>query len=326
MCTYNGSKYLPEQLESFALQSRLPDELVICDDLSTDDTSRIINAFAEGALFKVRFYQNDKNLGSTKNFEKAIGLCSGDIIVLSDQDDVWTLDKLKIIEKTFYDRMDVGAIFSNADVVDSQLDPLGYELWDAVRFSKNERCIFVNGRQVNVLLKHNVVTGATMAFRASFKRQVLPIPKIWIHDAWIAFIISLFSEIAPINEPLIKYRQYSGQQIGMDNINLSTTISMFLRYSIFHSKISHIIDGTKKYRAQEADRYKLALERYVQITGSIDKNLLFLMNKKISHSEFRITLPNYRILRIPLILKELMLLRYARYSHRQIYALIDFIF
>lgn len=87
MCTYNGEKYLREQLESIARQTLLPNELVVCDDCSSDETVEIIQDFSRNAPFSVRLMINENNLGFAKNFEKAITLCSGEIIVLSDQDD-----------------------------------------------------------------------------------------------------------------------------------------------------------------------------------------------------------------------------------------------
>ncbi|MBC7931137.1 MAG: glycosyltransferase, partial [Rubrivivax sp.] len=89
MCTYDGGRYLAEQLASIAAQTRAPDELVVCDDRSRDETTSIVRRFAETAPFPVRLYVNEQNLGSTRNFEKAIGLCEGELIALSDQDDVW---------------------------------------------------------------------------------------------------------------------------------------------------------------------------------------------------------------------------------------------
>lgn len=94
VCTYNGSRFLPEQLTSIAAQTRLPDEMVVCDDGATDATAEIIEKFARTAPFLVRFIRNSQNLGSTKNFENAIGLCTGDLIALSDQDDIWMREKL----------------------------------------------------------------------------------------------------------------------------------------------------------------------------------------------------------------------------------------
>jgi glycosyltransferase involved in cell wall biosynthesis len=118
LCTYNGAKYLKEQLDSIGRQTRLPDELVICDDRSTDGTPGIVSQFAAEARFPVAFTVNKVNLGATKNFEKAIGRCTGDIILQSDQDDVWLDKKLELIEGIFLNNPDVRAIFSDAEVVD----------------------------------------------------------------------------------------------------------------------------------------------------------------------------------------------------------------
>ena len=101
MAAYNGADYLSEQLSSFLLQTRLPDELVVCDDASSDSTVSIIEEFALRAPFEVRLIKNKQNLGYIRNFEKALSLCQGDLIFLSDQDDVWFPEKVCYIEKFF---------------------------------------------------------------------------------------------------------------------------------------------------------------------------------------------------------------------------------
>ena len=121
MCTYNGGSSLREQLTSVLTQGRLPDELVICDDGSTDCTVEIVREFQAAAPFEVQLIVNDKKLGSTKNFEKCIQLCKGDIIVLSDQDDSWQPDRLRLSEEVFLARPDAGAVFSDALIVDDNL-------------------------------------------------------------------------------------------------------------------------------------------------------------------------------------------------------------
>jgi glycosyltransferase involved in cell wall biosynthesis len=133
MCTYNGAEFLPAQLESIFRQTRPADEIVVCDDGSTDETRSLIPE-------SVVFHENEKNLGTVKNFEKAIGLCTGDVVVLSDQDDVWRQDKLQLIEEAFSRNPNVGLVFSDADVVDEQLNPLGRRMWDEVGFGRQRAC------------------------------------------------------------------------------------------------------------------------------------------------------------------------------------------
>src|ERR1019366_197610 len=89
LCTYNGERFLSQQLASIGKQTRLPDELVVCDDSSTDRTVAIVREFAASVSFPVRVFENQRNLGSAANFERAIRLCDGDLIALSDQDDIW---------------------------------------------------------------------------------------------------------------------------------------------------------------------------------------------------------------------------------------------
>src|SRR5215510_9347897 len=130
LCTYNGAKYLPQLLDSYLAQSRLPDEVVVCDDRSQDETVAILDGFAARAPFSMRLLVNDQNIGSTKNFEKAISLCSGDIIFLSDQDDVWAPSKIEEMVRAFDADQAIGMVVSNAELVDETLRPLGVTLFD----------------------------------------------------------------------------------------------------------------------------------------------------------------------------------------------------
>src|SRR6266581_2981469 len=182
MCTYNGARFLPEQLESIAAQTRLPDELVVCDDGSKDQTVETIKAFAERAPFSVRLEINETNLASTKNFEKAISLCKGDIVALSDQDDVWKPRKLSVLEKTLEEHPEAGYVFSDAELVDVAGRPLGRTLWNTIRFRGSVLRGFSGSRQVAVLLRRAAAQGAATAFRSKLKSVLLPISPHFGHD------------------------------------------------------------------------------------------------------------------------------------------------
>jgi len=213
MCTYNGAFYLPEQLRSIASQSCLPDELVICDDRSVDNTPALLKEFADQTPFPVRLHWNETRLGPAKNFEQAIRLCGNEIIVLCDQDDIWKPEKLEILLEALNRNPDAVYAFSDADMVDHEGAFLGYNLWDSVGFRKKmDR--FSGPGQVEILLKHNVIPGAAMAFRASFKSILLPFPDDWMHDYWIALLGSLLSYGVPVSDSLFKYRRHAEQVCG----------------------------------------------------------------------------------------------------------------
>ncbi|WP_158264959.1 glycosyltransferase family 2 protein [Blastopirellula marina] len=216
LCTYNGGRFLADQLQSIARQTIAPDEVVICDDGSTDDTAEIVAAFAGQAPFGVRWERNASNLGSTKNFENAISLCEGDLIFLADQDDVWRDDKLARFAAAFRQYPEAALAFSNAAIVDEELRPLGYQLWDAVglRRPPGSDATF----QLDLFpetVRTFVVTGATMAIRRQFRDILIPFRSEWVHDGWIATLLSGIRPAIAIDEALIQYRQHTSQQVGL---------------------------------------------------------------------------------------------------------------
>jgi glycosyltransferase involved in cell wall biosynthesis len=251
MCTYNGAAYLPEQLESLAAQTRAPDEVVVCDDNSTEGrTVEIVRAFALNSPFEVRFSVNPKTLGSKMNFENAIARCEGDVIFLCDQDDVWNQNKLARVEAAFLAAPEAGFVFSDAEVVDEDLQSLS-NLCDGF---KEE---FPAGQPVWIfrsLLPVNLVTGATMAFRSTFRDLVLPIPHdtVFQQDGWIALIIAAVAPAVFLNEPLVKYRQHSAQQIGVS-----------IAGTKYERRESPLIDAVNQhpYPTAEIHAFKTAYER-----------------------------------------------------------------
>jgi len=215
LCTYNGERYLQEQLDSILNQTILPDEVIICDDHSSDCTWSILEKFKLQAQFEVCLIQNVENVGSTANFAKAISLCSGDIIFLSDQDDVWLPQKIEKMANVFKTDQEVGMVFSDACLTDEFLQPYSKSLWECIGFDSNIQNLCLSGKLWTVLAQESYVTGATMVFRSKWKFLMYPFPSDWIHDEWITFLIGLFSSIKTVPEQLILYRQHSKQQIGI---------------------------------------------------------------------------------------------------------------
>lgn len=214
MCTFNGGRYLQEQLASIASQTRLPCELVVCDDHSADDTEAILKEFQSHAPFPVRIVQNALQMGSTRNFDQAIGMCSGDFVALCDQDDRWLPMKLERLADALNKNPFLGGVFSDANLIDGDNRPMGVRLFARHKFTRVKQQDFVCN-PTSTLLKHDVVTGATLMFRATLRRYCSPIPSTWVHDGWLAWMIALHSRLALISEPLIEYRIHAGQQLGV---------------------------------------------------------------------------------------------------------------
>ena len=307
MCTYNGARYLPEQLESLALQTRLPDELVICDDKSIDQTVNLISDFAASTSFPVTVQVNKQNLGSTKNFEQAITFCQGDVIALCDQDDVWLPGKLACFEHEFARAPEVGLVFTDAEVVDEELRPAGYSLWQKLDFGDRERERLRRGKGFDALLQGATVTGATAAFRARFRPLVLPFPDDLplIHDAWIAVLVAAVSQVIPVSDRLVRYRQHQGQQVGA-----------------LARQGPGPADDSLEEALWRANPYAemLAVARAVQrrLTARLEefdsRKVLPGLEARITHLATRSELPGQRLARPSLVLRELFSGRYHRHS------------
>ncbi|HAJ99283.1 MAG TPA: hypothetical protein DCM62_04590, partial [Bacteroidales bacterium] len=223
LCTYNGSKLLPEQLSSILKQSAPPHQIVVCDDGSTDQTNQIVNDFMmrfPAILWK--HVVNTENLGVVRNFEKAIGLCEEEIVFLSDQDDVWMPEKAsKILQ--FFGNHRFSIVFSDAQLVDEQLNDLKITMFERVGLKKKYLQRFHRKHfGIFLLLSGHFVTGATMAFRKKIVEQLMPVPHSpwFLHDGWIATAGACMDEVSFIPEPLILYRQHQSQAVGA-SLNLS---------------------------------------------------------------------------------------------------------
>lgn len=310
MCTYNGARYLREQLQSIAAQTRPPDELVICDDQSTDTSREIISHFAASASFPVQLHVNEQNLGSTKNFERAIELCTGDVIALADQDDVWLPEKLRRIEDCFERGPGVGLVFTDAEVVDEDLKPLGYRLWQSVGFDDAARRLVTSGRALDVLLPGWTVTGATMAFRAGFRNLVLEIPTdlALIHDGWIALLIASVADVSFIDEPLIKYRQHGRQQIGAKARKDADVAAGLddareaLRRTNSYDEMIAIGTRAQQRLAERSEVYQSEAARAK-------------LEQRLTHLRARANLPPGKLSRAWCVLRELLSRRYHLYSN-----------
>ncbi|MBC8386093.1 MAG: glycosyltransferase family 2 protein [Candidatus Cloacimonetes bacterium] len=218
LCSYNGEKFIREQLESILNQTHPVDEIIICDDGSQDSTISILRDFENKYKSVIKVHQNRINLGFIKNFEKAISIASGEIIFLSDQDDIWKKDKIEKTLKVFDKNPDCYYVFSDAERIDEKGNKLEKSFWEELEFTPQKRLMFFKGFQKEILLKNNVVNGASTAIRSKFKQLLFPFSQLFPHDHWIALIFSFLDNKGgiPFDEPLISYRIHRKQALGFD--------------------------------------------------------------------------------------------------------------
>lgn len=309
MCTYDGARFLREQLDSIAGQTRLPDELVVCDDGSRDGTLPLLESFAAAAPFPVRIHVNPTQLGTAKNFERALGLAAGAIIALADQDDVWYPHKLERLERELARSERIGLVFSDADVVEDRLRPAGYRLWQAMRAFERNRRLLGRGRLFEALVRDNLVTGCTAAFRSHYKDLVIPVATACAHDSWIALVIAAVADVARIDAPLLAYRQHPANQTGLARYREKHASEQRVRTAPA-DKLSQIERQAARLRAAY-ERLERKRERF-----PTSEARLRVLRGAIRHAERRIAIlrepsPARRLLRATW---ELATLRYVRYS------------
>lgn len=220
VATYNGEKYIREQLESIVGQTQKPDKIFIFDDCSEDNTSKICGEYAKetdsrGGAGLIELYQNKTNLGYRKNFEQAVLAAKDyDVIFFADQDDWWFPDKVEIVTAEFEHSENLVLFFSDAYLADESLNIDENKSLFHERFSPAKKRKYAEAPE-SVLLYGRFVAGCTMAIRNTIIERVVPLSRIWAHDEWIAAIAVLCGDVKYTDRKLIKYRLHPAQTIGI---------------------------------------------------------------------------------------------------------------
>ena len=211
VATYNGERFLREQLDSIIRQTYPNLEVVIVDDASKDGTLAILDQYA-ASYSNVHVYKSTDNVGYVRNFEKGFGFCIGEYIALSDQDDIWLPDKISILMR---ERGNHALIYANSELIDADGKSLGVKLSDLKNL-------------LNFWTPLNYVVGGTASGHAMLvKKQVIlesmPFPLMVTHDYWIGFISTFFSPMKFVDEVLVLYRQHDGNVVGVNAGNVKAT-------------------------------------------------------------------------------------------------------
>lgn len=297
LCTHQGERWIEEQLRSILAQSVPVAEIVVGDDASTDRTLEIVRAVASETDVPVRIREHEVALGVAANFADAIAATTGDVVALSDQDDVWHPDRL---ERLLPHLDGVALVHSDARLVDADGRPLGATLADSLEMSAWERAAMADGRALEALLRRNLVTGATAIVRRDAAVAALPVPAGWIHDEWIAMCAALGDGVRFVPEQTIDYRQHGGNQIGVQRLGLGDKVRRLLEAD----------SGKHALKAERATSLATEAARRGLATGAA----LDVLVEKARHERDRARLPRPRLLRVPRVLSGIAAGRYRRYS------------
>lgn len=268
MTTYNSEKYIERQLISIINQSILPDEIVIVDDCSNDNTVSIINKLIKNCKQNIiiKLIVNKSNLGFVRNFEKCFLACTGDIIFSCDADDIWHKDKIESILR-YFQNDDVAMVYHDAYVIDENekiiLESL-YKDYFPLSYCKNkdefiERC----------LKKGGFPFGMTIAFKKKILENIVPFP--FSHDEWISHCAPMYGNVIYVEKKLVDYRRHGNNLSGENNLKEN-------KYKKIKRKI---VSSTKEawftYPIYQYEGYV----RYLNLFGDklSNENLTFLKNE-----------------------------------------------
>lgn len=305
LATYNGEKYIKEQVESILNQTYENIQIIISDDCSTDKTRQVLKEYENNEKIKI-FYQ-EKNLGYVKNFEFLLKQVESNLYMLSDQDDVWKKEKVeKSVEKIESEKLDL--VFGDLEVVDENLNTL-YKSYN--RYMHLIHKIKKYQKDYRLQYLYNCMTGCTIISRKNWIDKVLPFPtnsKYMIHDYWLGLVIALNGKVGYIEEPYILYRQHGKNQVGskkasktasklekVRNISINTRIGTFETY-VMHEEIFN-----EKLRKQN----EKALEYFKMLKNKKNFNfrqwgIFFRLYKYESFSQY---IKNFMVLNLPWIVK-----------------------
>lgn len=298
LCTHNGARFIAEQVRSILGQTVPVTEIVVSDDASTDDTLDIVErtvsdwlAADHGRSLHLRVLRNEVALGVTANFEQALAACSGDLIALCDQDDVWHPRRIERFVTEFAGRPGLQLLHSDARLVDANGAPTGESLFQALRVSTHEIEGVHGGEAFALLMRRNLVTGATVMVRALLVRRAVPFPPAWVHDEWLAIVAAAADGLDLVEDQLTDYRQHGGNQIGASSLSGA-------------GKLRRLREPRTERNARLLSRASQLAARASSFRPAMAAERVAHVEAKFAHERVRSSLPSKRILRLPAVWRE----------------------
>ena len=304
LTTYNGEKYLKEQIDSILNQTYTNFRLLISDDCSKDSTIKILKEY-EQKDNRIKVFLQEKNLGYVKNFEFLLTKVENEIYALSDQDDVWNNDK---VEKTYkkLKEEDADLVFTDLEIVNEKLETINSSFNDYMFLSRKIKKYYKDYR---LQYLYNCITGCTLMSKKKYLEKIIPIPmdsKYVIHDTWIGLIVALNGKIAYLDEATIKYRQHGNNQVGSNHtshkytkLNQVRELFIDVKYQLFNTYINNSSIFTKDLQKQNEKALKyfkmLKNKKYINFRGW---NVFYKLYKT---ETFKYYIENFIILNLPIL-------------------------
>lgn len=303
MCTYGGARWARDQVRSILEQDVVPDELVVSDDASPDDTLEIIEheVALVGGRTRLRILRNPEPLGVVANFQQALLATVGDVVALSDQDDVWRSGRLARALAVLERRPDVGLTFGDARIIDGNGKPTGTTLFEMLRIERGERASVEAGRGLEALLRRSLVTGATVLMRREVVERAVPFPIDWVHDEWLAVVAALTSGVAIVPGELIDYRLHGGNQIGVSKFTPRTVLM-------------RLTEPRRERNRRMASQWTELETRLPALGEAVPAAEAALVRRKAQHERFRAGLADDRLGRLGPVLARARFGDYSRFS------------
>lgn len=226
LATYQGARFIGEQLDSLNRQTRLPDELIIADDCSSDSTVQVVEAFSRRARFPVRILERDGHVGTCENFTAGLLAAEGDILLICDQDDRWHPEKIAVMAERMGDHPDALLAFSDAVLVNTSGRQISRSRWRIAAFGPAQ-WEAMDHDPFGQMLMRQVVSGCTAGIRRELLPALLPFPEglhpalpTMMYDRWISLVAAAAGSVLIIPERLVDYRIHPAQQIGVPALPL----------------------------------------------------------------------------------------------------------
>lgn len=313
LATYNGEKYLKEQINSILNQTYKNINIIISDDCSKDTTKEILEDYKQQDD-RIKLYFQKNNLGVVKNIEFLLKKVEAPYYMLADQDDYWMPEKAeKSLEKLKQENADL--VFGDLEVVDEKLNMMYTSFNDYMLLTRKIEK-YIDNYKVNYL--YNCVTGCTILARKETIKKILPLPttsKRVIHDHWIGLMVSLNGKLAYIPEKYIKYRQHGNNQVGTEKIShgfkkLEQVRELFINVKL--GVFGTYVENNERFPKELQEFNKKAYEYFKMVEKK--KNFNFqgwtTFHQLYKTEKFMYYIENFAIMNLPFIAKVIFNIRY----------------